>query len=563
MKDLIMIFALENAIEHGGMANIGPIMGKMMAAHPDLKKDPRSLSMSIREAVQKVNGMEFEEQKELLKKLGGPIELEKRERKDPMVPLEGAEDKKVRMRFAPGPSGPLHIGHTRAAILNDEYCKRYNGSFILRFEDTNPEKIDPDAYDMIPEDLDWLGVKVDEVYTQSDRFERYYEITEKLIERGFAYVCTMDPEKWRELKTRSKPCRERSLSPEEQMEGWEKMKEGYYSEGEASLVIKTDLSHRNPAVRDFVGMRIKHAPHPLTGDRYHLYPLYNLSVAIDDHLMGCTHILRGNDHLNNTTRQEYVFDHMEWKLPKFFHYGLVSIPETILKTSLIRDEISNGNFNGWEDVRLGTVRALSARGFEPASLRRYWTEVGIKPVDINFSWETLATMNREIIDRKCERFFFVEDPVSLNVSHDSSLSSKAPLHPEFPERGHREYTIESIDGVVKVVVPSHEMRDLARGDLIRLKDLANIRITDPETLKGKYSGNDVDALKKEEGKIIEWAPLGSIDCRILDPDGNIRFGKVEPLAISSAKEKRIVQFERVGFCKLRGSDPITGNFAHK
>ena len=480
-----------------------------------------------------------------------------------MVPLEDAEDGKVRMRFAPGPSGPLHIGHTRAAILNDEYCKRYHGSFILRLEDTNPDKIDPDAYRMIPEDLDWLGVKVDEVYNQSDRFERYYEITEKLLERGFAYVCTMDPEEWRELKNRSKPCPERSLPPEDQLEGWDKMMEGYFSEGGASLVIKTDLSHRNPAVRDFVGIRIKHTPHPLTGDRYHLYPLYNLSVAIDDHLMGCTHILRGKDHLNNTTRQEYVFDHMKWDLPKFIHYGLVSIPDTTLKTSLIRNEISAGNYDGWEDVRLGTVRALEARGFEPASLRRYWTGVGIKSVDIAFSWETLATMNREIIDEKCERFFFVDDPISLNVSHNSSLVCKAPIHPEFPERGYREYTIEPIDGVFKVLVPSHEMRELGQGDLIRLKDLANIRITDPKTLKGEYYGNDVENLKKEGGRIIEWAPLDSIDCRILDPDGNIRSGKVEPLARSSAQERKMVQFERVGFCKLRGDDPITGNFAHK
>ncbi len=160
------------------------------------------------------------------------------------------------MRFAPGPSGPLHLGHTRVAILNDEYCKRYDGKFINRVEDTNPDKIDPDAYDMIPQDLEWLGVKVHQTVIQSDRFEFYYDLARQLIEKGHAYICTCPVEDWRKMKEESRPCPHRDLPKEVQMEQWERMLAGHYGEEKAVFVVKTDLHHPNPAIRDFVGFRI-------------------------------------------------------------------------------------------------------------------------------------------------------------------------------------------------------------------------------------------------------------------------------------------------------------------
>ena len=179
------------------------------------------------------------------------------------------------MRFAPGPSGPLHIGHSRAAILNDEFVKRYGGRFILRLEDTNPMKILPEAYTMIPEDMSWLGTTVHQVVRQSDRFGIYLEHARRIIELGGGYVCTCPVEKWRSLKERNRACPHRDQDPDKQLAEWERMLDGTYREGEASLMIKTDLGHPNPAVRDFVAMRIMDHPHPRTGDRFRVYPLYN------------------------------------------------------------------------------------------------------------------------------------------------------------------------------------------------------------------------------------------------------------------------------------------------
>ena len=563
MNDEIRVLVLQNALEHNGKADPAPVLGKVMAFHPDMRKDPAGAKRIVTELVLEINGMTIDEQKVLLEKLGGPKEIRKRERRDPLFPLRIVEGKETRMRFAPGPSGPLHIGHTRAAILNDEYCKRYDGTFILRLEDTNPERIDPEAYTMIPEDLQWMNVSVDETYIQSDRFEIYYDIARELLEKGHAYVCTMDVEEWRDLKLKGKPSPERDQTPEEQLDRWDGMLQGAYDEGEAFMVIKTDLKHKNPAVRDFVGMRIRHAPHPRTGERYHLYPLYNLSVAIDDHLMECTHILRGKDHLNNTVRQKFVFEHMGWELPEYIHYGLVSIPDTVLKTSLIREDIMSGQYSGWDDVRLGTVRALAERGFNPDSIRRYWLEVGVKPVDIRFSWETLETMNREIIDRSANRYFFVDSPVPLTIDSPNPLEGRAPCHPEEPERGYRYYRLVPTDGSIRVYLTQKDVNSLEQGELIRLKDICNVRIKDIEGPRAEFVGIDLEDLKNAKGRILHWVPEKSLPCKVLMRDGSIVTGLVEEGAETAAERGDVVQFERFGYCKLRMEDMVVGRFTHK
>jgi len=562
MEEDILAFALQNAIDHGGKANIGPVMGKAMALYPDLKNDPKKASRMVRDIVEEVNSLALDEQQERLRAMGGPVELEKKERKTGLPDLNGAEMGKLVMRFAPGPSGPLHIGHTRAAILNDEYCKRYGGKFLLRLEDTNPEKIDPEAYDMIPEDLRWLGVHVDETLIQSDRFEIYYQTARELIEAGAAYVCTIDTEVWRELKLKGKPCEERDRPPGEQMERWERMLDGSYAEGEAFLVIKTDLAHKNPAVRDFVGMRIREGPHPRTGDRYRVYPLYNLSVAIDDHLMDCTHILRGKDHLNNTLRQEYVYGHMGWSVPEFIHYGLVSIPESILKTSLIREEIKQGNFSGWSDVRLGTLQALAARGFDPISLREYWIEVGIKSVDINFSWETLYAKNRTLIDSKARRFFFVPSPVKLSFEHDDILTARIPIHPERPEMGERVHEVAPLGGSITVEVPGEDLVATGNGGLVRLKDLCNVRLIDYTKGSGEFAGTDVSRIRSEKGRIVQWVSAGAEPMVLLTPEGERITGLAEAGLRNKVREGDIVQFERVGYCRIFQDNGLKANMTH-
>lgn len=556
VNDIIRKYALQNAVFFKGKANPKSVVGKVLGENPDLRPKSAEIIPLVNSIVEEVNSMTQDAQTKALTELDSSLLVkEKKERKYELPELKNVNGPVV-MRMAPGPSGPLHIGHTRASILNDEYVKRYGGKLILRFEDTNPEKLDPDAYEMIPEDLNWLGVKISESYIQSDRFPIYYDHTKKLIEGGHAYVCTCDADHWRELKEKGIACPCRELPVNEQMERYEKFMNGEYEDGKAVVVVKTDLKHPNPAVRDFVALRlVSHASHPRTGNKYIAYPMMNLSVAVDDHLMGMTHVIRGKDHLNNTDRQAYIFDYFGWKKPEYYHYGLVHIPDTVLKTSLIKKEIQAGNYSGWDDVRTGTVRAMERRGIRPEAVRRYWIEAGMKSVDIEFSWDGLYAKNRDIIDPISNRYFFVGDPVKFDVSGTDEITGAAPLHPDHPERGDRTYDLKA---PVSVYLSKEDSDLFADAGKVRLKDLCNLEYGNP----AKYIGNDVSILKKG-AKAVQWVGPDGIGASLLMPDGTETEGLIER---SFGKEPGdMVQLERVGFAKVekKTSDKVSFVFAHR
>ena len=511
---LIRKYALQNAVFFKGTANPKAVVGKVLGENPEFRSKAGELTLLIESIVADVNKMSFEDQSKALAEIDPSLlTKEKKERVYLLPELRNAVDGKVVMRIAPGPSGPLHIGHTRVSILNDEYVKRYNGKLIARYEDTNPEKIDPDAYRMIPEDLEWLGVKIHETIIQSERFEIYYDITKKLVEMGHAYICTCKGDDWREMKEEKKECPCRCLPNSEQMERFDRLISGGYGEGEAVAVVKTELDHPNPAIRDFVALRVVDHPHPKTDTKYKAYPMMNLCVAIDDHLLGVTHVIRGKDHLNNTLRQEYIFNYFGWKKPEYYHYGLVNIPDTVLKTSLIKESINSGEYSGWDDVRTGTVRAIKRRGIMPEAIRRYWVESGIKSVDIQFSWDNLYGMNRDIIDGTSNRYFFVQDPVEYEIDGADVIDGHAPLHPDHPERGNRDYHLE---GKKTVMISSEDSRMFEENKIIRLKDLCNLEFGTP----AKYAGNDLSVLKKG-AKAVQWVGKDGIATELLMPDGNV------------------------------------------
>ena len=556
IEDTIRNYALQNAVFFKGKANPKAVVGKILGEFPEFRSKSAEIIPLINSIVEEVNAMGLEAQTAALQS-SDPALLAKKEKKERTYELPALDgvDGPVVMRIAPGPSGPLHIGHTRVSILNDEYIKRYGGKLICRFEDTNPEKIDPEAYDMIPEDLEWLGVKITDFYIQSDRFEKYYEITKHLMEQGHAYVCTCDAEDWRKKKEAKTPCPCRDLPVEEQMERYDRFMSGGYEDGEAIVVVKTDIAHPNPAVRDFVALRLVRTPHPRVGQKYIAYPMMNLSVAIDDHLMGMTHVIRGKDHLNNTHRQEYIYDYMGWKKPHFYHYGLVNIPDTVLKTSLIRKSILDGEYSGWDDVRTGTVRALERRGIRPEAIRRYWVEAGMKQVDIEFSWQNLYGMNRDIIDTDANRYFFVQDPVRYDIDGIDVITGSAPLHPDHPERGDRKYEI--VDPRT-VFVSATDSKMFSESGKVRLKDLCNIDYGMP----AKYSGNDVSILRNGF-KAVQWVGRDNVEATILMPDGTVAKGYAEKALLDENND--MVQFERVGFARVVKKDPtgIQCVFSHR
>jgi len=190
MEDIIFKFALQNAVRYGGKAQQGNVIPKVLGEDPSLKNDMKNLVQKIKQIVDKVNAMSLEEQTEKLKEIA-PEMLEKKEKpKEELAPLEGVGPEGVTMRFAPSPSGPMHIGHAMTGGLTSLYVKKYGGKFILRIEDTNSDNIDPEAYHLLPSDGEWIFGNVTEVWVQSDRMQIYYDYALRFLKMGAVYVCT-------------------------------------------------------------------------------------------------------------------------------------------------------------------------------------------------------------------------------------------------------------------------------------------------------------------------------------------------------------------------------------
>ena len=221
LEEIIYKHALLNAAKHKGSANPGAVMGSIMANEPELRSKAKEIGPMSGKIVAKVNALSPEEQASEMEKLGVP---------------------------------------------NAEYVKRHNGKLILRIEDTDPKRVYEPAYEMIPEDLEWLGINPDEVIYQSDRFETYYDYARQLIEKGAAYMCTCDGADFKELKDNCKACPCRDNSVEENLALWEKF--DTMDAGEAVLRVKTDIAHKNPAIRDWVAMRLVDETHPRLGNKY-------------------------------------------------------------------------------------------------------------------------------------------------------------------------------------------------------------------------------------------------------------------------------------------------------
>ncbi|MCY0852253.1 MAG: glutamate--tRNA ligase [Thermoplasma acidophilum] len=540
-EDDIRKIALINAYQHEGKADLKSVMGKAMAEIPDLRRDPRSAREMVSRIVDEVNSLSASDIREIVEtRYASLIRKEKKVEDHRLPDLEGVSGPVV-MRMAPSPSGPLHIGHTRMAILNDEYVRRYGGELILRIEDTNPKNIDPDAYHMIPEDLEWLGVKVTKIVIQSDRFDLYYEEARKLMENGHMYVCTCPREEFKRRKLESVPCKDRDNPPETNLDLFEKMIDGTIKEGEAVAVVKTDLRHPNPSVRDWIAFRIIEAKHPRVGDRYRVYPMMSFSVAVDDHYLGLTHVLRGKDQLTNTDKQRYIFDYNGWRKPYYYHYGMIKFPGIKLKTSLMKKGILSGQYDGWSDIRLGTVRAFAKRGYRPETFRRYWINSGLREIDAIFSIEIFDSINREIVDPKAYRFSFVKDPVPVRIEGMPNISAKLPLHPTHPEYGFREYEVKG-----SVYIAGQDFAAISDGERIRLKDLCYIRKKGNSII---YDGVEMT----EKTKIINWCPEGSRNFSVLKPDGSKDSGLIEP---KSSGYRGIAQLERYGYVNFADRDDL-------
>lgn len=550
-----MKYLLQNSVKYNGKPNPKAVVGKILAENPDYRKNAKELFKLAGEIAKEVESIPLDQQIKKLEEIAPELlHEEKTERKKKELGLKNVKGKVV-MRFAPNPSGPLHLGHARAAVLNDYFSKKYDGKLVLRLEDTDPKRVLPEAYGMIKEDLEWLGVKIDEVVVQSERMEIYYEYGRKLIEMGHAYVCECDPEEFRELRSKGIACNCRDRAVEENLELWEKMLNGELEN--VAVRLKTDIQHKNPSIRDFPIFRIERTPHPKTGDKYCVYPLMNLSVSVDDHLLGMTHVLRGKDHIVNTEKQKYIFDYFGWEMPEYIHYGILKIEGPVLSTSKMHAGIEEGTYKGWDDPRLGTLKALKRRGIKSEAIYKLMTEIGIKQADVRFSWENLYAANKDIIDKDTRRFFFVENPKKAIVENAEKTVLNLRIHPDRPEFGERELIF---DGNIYV------SDDLELGKMYRLMELFNIVVEkiEGDIIYAKYHSDDFKIARQNKAKIIHWIPVkDAVNVKVIDTDANEHVGFAEK-GFKVVDVDDIVQFERFGFVRVdeKKENEIICYYAH-
>jgi glutaminyl-tRNA synthetase len=354
-------------------------------------------------------------------------------------------DGKVITRFPPEPNGYLHIGHVKSICLNFGLAEKFNGKCNLRFDDTNPEKESDEYVKSIIEDVKWLGFNYGEKeFYASDYFQQMYEYAIELIKKGKAYVCHLTAEEMRQyrgtLTVSGKDSPYRNRSVEENLELFEKMKNGEFEEGECVLRAKIDMSSPNLNMRDPVMYRISHAHHHRTKDKWCIYPMYDWAHGLEDSIEGVTHSICTLEFEDHRPLYDWFLDQLEVFHPQQIEFARLNLTYTVLSKRKLLKLVTEKYVNGWDDPRMPTVSGLRRRGFTPESLRDFAERIGVAKSNSIVEIELLEHCIREDLNKRAERRMVVVDPIKLiitNFPEDKVDFMEAKNNPEDDNAGTR------------------------------------------------------------------------------------------------------------------------------
>ena len=554
-------FALQNALEYEGKANPGSVIGRIMGARQDLRAHGSLVSPLISKAVAEANKIANQEGLDAVRAIleaEAPHLLEKREKqkkREGLPELPNAEKGNVVLRFAPNPNGPLSFGHARGLTINGEYAKLYDGKLILRFDDTDTVVKKPliEAYQQIQDEAKWLlGFEPHKVVLASDRMDNYHSYAQKMLEDGFGYVCQCTGDEFKEFRVSKTECPHRNQTPEENLELWNKMRDGTFKPGDAVVRVKTDMSLKNPALRDWPALRIQDTqtnPHPRieVGSTWRVWPLLDFQSAIEDYLQGVTHIIRGKDLMDSTRKQKLLYEHFGWTYPETLYWGRVKVHEWGgFSTSQMRKDIESGKYDGWDDPRLPTISALANRGITAEALRNFWIELGLTQKDISVPLATLYSHNIKVVDDDAPRISFVRNSHEIKLEGEYPNELVIPIHPNH-DLGDRIFKLD--DGLVCIEKEDYEKQ------ILRLKDFADVEITSDLA--------KITSIEKSDSRpIVHWlsAKNANQGLLVLPNEDSIQFisGMIED---NDYPEGTFVQIERIGYGKMVDSTTIL--FSHK
>lgn len=403
-------------------------------------------------------------------------------------------------RFPPEPNGYLHIGHAKAFCLDFGIAQQYGGRCHLRFDDTNPEKEEPEYIESIQADVRWMGFDWgDHLYYASDYFDQLYEYAVQLIRLGKAYVDDLSAEEIRQYRgTLTEPGREspyRNRSVAENLDLFERMKQGEFEEGSRVLRAKIDMASPNMVMRDPTIYRIRKVPHHRTGDAWCIYPLYDFTHCLSDSIEGVTHSICTLEFENNRELYDWVLDQLEVFHPRQIEFARLNLTYTIMSKRKLLQLVREGAVSGWDDPRMPTLSGLRRRGYTPEAIRNFCDRIGVAKRNSMVDVAMLEYSVREDLNRRAPRVMAVLDPIKVvieNYPEDQVETMEAINNPEDESMGTR-----SVPFSRELYIERNDFREDPPKKFYRLSPGREVR------LRYAYYITCVDVVKDDQGEIVE------------------------------------------------------------
>uniref|UniRef100_A0A8C5M6K6 Bifunctional glutamate/proline--tRNA ligase n=1 Tax=Leptobrachium leishanense TaxID=445787 RepID=A0A8C5M6K6_9ANUR len=389
------------------------------------------------------------------------------------VELPGAEMGKVVVRFPPEASGYLHIGHAKAALLNQHYQVTFKGKLIMRFDDTNPEKEKEDFEKVILEDVSMLQIKPDQFTYTSDHFETIMKYAEKLIQEGKAYVDDTPAEQMKSEREQRIESKHRSNPVEKNQQMWEEMKKGSAFGQTSCLRAKIDMNSNNGCMRDPTLFRCKTQPHPRTGSKYNIYPTYDFACPIVDSVEGVTHALRTTEYHDRDEQFYWIIAALGIRKPYIWEYSRLNLNNTVLSKRRLTWFVNEGLVDGWDDPRFPTVRGVLRRGMTVEGLKQFIAAQGSSRSVVNMEWDKIWSFNKKVIDPVAPRYtaLLKSHVVPVNIPEAQEGKMEAAKHPKNADVG-----TKSVWYGPRVLIEGADAETLSEGETVTFINWGNINI---------------------------------------------------------------------------------------
>ncbi|MCE7742797.1 MAG: glutamine--tRNA ligase/YqeY domain fusion protein [Candidatus Heimdallarchaeota archaeon] len=535
-------------------------MGLVFKADSELRKDAKRIKEIIENKVDYINSLTAEEIQQLAQKQFPELlqkkEKEVQEEADFIREIieehnrTGRFDGKVHTRFPPEPNGWLHIGHAYSINRNYNFAFEYRGKFNLRFDDTNPLTEEEEFVESIIKDVLWLGVDYeDRLLFASDYFDQLYEYAVQLVRKGLAYVDDSSVEEIREMRGtitehgQESPYRNRPI--EENLDLFERMKNGEFKNGEKVLRAKIDMSHPNMLMRDPIIYRILHASHHRTGDKWCIYPMYDWAHGLEDSIEGITHSNCTLEFEVHRPLYDWYIDQLEDEEGNPIHhsqqteFAKMNLSYMVLSKRNMRMLVEGGYVNGWDDPRMLTIAGMRRRGYTPEAIRNFSLAINFTKREKLIDMSILEHYIREDLDKRCPRVMSVLNPLKLvitNYPEDKEEVFSVPNHPSDKSMGTREVKftrnlfIEKEDFMED---PPDDYYRLSPGKEVRLKYAYFIKYED--TIKDEITGEikEIHCTYDSETKGGE------------SPDGRKVQGTIHWLSADNALKVEVRQYDRL------------------